>query len=114
MQIILASGEFKIMSEKTQKGTLYGVFMNNKLIDKFAEYKHAQKLTQDLFVARATTADDLLIGSTKFCPSPVDNGQLVTVVAKTNNGYIVQPLGTHADARLEVAPDALSDPPPAW
>lgn len=108
--IVLASGEFKIMFEANQ----YGVFMNNRPLDWFPEYKHASKLTQDLFVARATTSDDTMIGAKKFCPSGLGNGQIVIVVAKSKNGYFVQPVGTDSDSRMEVTPDVLTDPPPAY
>jgi hypothetical protein len=49
-----------------------------------------------------------MIGSRKFCPADAGNGQIVVVVARSSNGYIVQPVGT--TRRFEVSPDVLSDP----
>lgn len=108
MDVVLASGGFKMVAHQGR----YGVFMSDrkggwKEVDWFNTYKAASKLSQDLFVAQAMT-DDLMLGARKYCPDAFGNGQLVVVVAKSKNGYIVQPTGT--DTRIEVTADVLSDP----
>jgi hypothetical protein len=108
MDVVLASGGLKIVAH----GGRFGVFVSNKQggwkeADWFDKYADASKLSQDLFVAQATS-DDPIIGDRKYCPNAMGNGQIVVVVAKTKNGYIVQPTGT--TVRLEVSADVLSNP----
>lgn len=108
MDVVLASGGLKIVAHNGR----YGVFVANsaggqKEADWFDTYEKASKLAQDLFVSQATS-NDPMIGDRKYCPSGMGNGQTVVVVAKSKNGYIVQPVGT--DFRMEVSAEVLSDP----
>jgi hypothetical protein len=103
MEAIMASGGLKICKDKGR----FGLFLASQEIDWFADYNDASKLAQDLFVAKAST-DDPMIGTRKFCPGAVNNGQIVVVVSKSRNGYIVQPAGTNG--RMEVSAEVLSDP----
>jgi hypothetical protein len=87
----------------------YGVFLDNREVDWFATRAAASKLAQALFLsAKVTNVGDPLIGTRKWCPDAAGNGQNVVVVAKSDNGYLVQPVGT--GERLEVSADVLSEP----
>lgn len=109
METLVAAGGMKIMADAQRGSRKFGVFVDNQPIDWFAKYDDASKLAQDLFVAKAQS-DDPMIGKTRFCPSAMGNGQNVVVVAKTKNGYIVQPCGEPSNRRMEVDGGVLSDP----
>ena len=104
METVFAAGKFKIV----QADRRFGVVLAGREVDWFPRYEDASKLVQDLAVSSSVHPDDEMIGSRKFCPADAGNGQIVVVVARSSNGYIVQPAGT--TRRFEVSPDVLSDP----
>jgi hypothetical protein len=105
METILAGGGLTIKAHNGQ----YGVFLDNREVDWFATRQAASKLAQDLFAsAKVANVGDPLIGTRRWCPTAVGNGQNVVVVAKSEHGYFVQPVGT--SLRLEVSADILSEP----
>jgi hypothetical protein len=103
METILGGGGITIKAH----GGMYGVFLDNREIDWFTTRDAASKLAQDLFASAKAPGADALIGTRRFCPSAVGNGQEVVVVAKTDHGYLVQPSGT--SLRFEVSADVLSE-----
>ena len=109
METLIAAGGFRIVADAHRSPRKFGVFVDNRAIDWFSRYEDASKLAQDLFVTRARI-DDPMIGTIKFCPSALGNGQNVVVVAKTKNGYVVQPCGGPSANRMEVSGEVLSEP----
>lgn len=109
MEVLFAAGKFKIVQAPNRR---FGVIMAGKELDWFPSYNQASALVQDLTVSSSVNPDDALIGQLRFCPSDMGNGRNVVVVARTKNGYVVQPVG--ATTRFEVSPDVLSDPVRTW
>ncbi len=93
-----------------QDGFKFGVFLAGEKVDWFDDIQDARKLTQDLSISRVASANDTLIGQTKYCGDSLTNGRLVVVVAKIQKGYVVQTQGKPQD-RFEVTADELTDPP---
>jgi len=109
MDVIFAAGQFKIVQTPNRR---FGVFMANQEVDWFPGYAQASKLVQDLTVSCSVHPDDSLIGQRRFCPADMGNGQNVVVIARTKNGYVVQPVGS--TRRFEVSADVLSEPVKTW
>jgi len=105
METVLAMGPFKIVAHNGR----HGLFMENKEMDWFPTYNEALNLAQNLMIGVNASENDPMVGTKKFCPSSVGNGQLVIVVGKSANGYRVQPVGK--TTLMEVSKDFLSDPP---
>jgi len=108
MKLITAFGGANGLSIR-QVGSSYGVFWADKELDRFASYKDAAPLLQDLSISRIAAAGDELIGQLKFCENAFGEGGIVIVVGKAKDGYVVQRQGTRE--RFEVIADELSDPP---
>jgi hypothetical protein len=97
-------GGFSIKSERGK----FHVFCGQTLLDSFKDFETAATLLSDLHLSKKASDDDR-IGVKAFCPSMFGNGNAVVVVAKVEDGYIVQPVGS--DERMTVAEEHLSDLP---
>jgi hypothetical protein len=97
-------GGFSIKSD----GRRFYVYSGETLLDSFKEFETAAGLLGDLHLSKKATGDDR-IGTKAFCPSVFGNGDAVVVVAKVDEGYIVQPTGS--TSRMTVAEEYLSEIP---
>jgi len=97
-------GGFSIKSE----GDRFHVFCGQSLLDSFGDFETAATLLSDLHLSKKASDDDK-IGIKAFCPSMFGNGNAVVVVAKVEDGYIIQPVGSNE--RMTVAEEYLSDIP---
>jgi hypothetical protein len=104
METQFAVGDLSIKSDKNR----FIVFCSDKELDSFDSYNDAAKLVQDIHISKKSS-DDPLIGTVKFCPSELGNGNLVVVVASMQDGYLVQIVGSKM--RLAIAGEYLSNPP---
>jgi len=105
MEMIFASNGFKIYS----KDNLYPVFKGQDEIDTFASYSDASKTVQDLFISAHAYPEDTKIGVKAFCPDSLGSGNIVLVIGKSADGYVVQKSG--GGFRMEVSAEHLSDVP---
>lgn len=88
----------------------YGVFVKESAVSWHGQYDDAAKLLQDVYISKKASDDDM-IGTVKFCPSEVGNGILAVVVAKVEDGYLIQPVNSNDQSRFTVTADLLSEPP---
>lgn len=104
MEIEYAVGGLSIKSSKDR----FAVFRGSEELDSFNNYEDAAVLLSDLHLSKKASDDDK-IGTKVFCPAMFGNGNAVVVVAKVEDGYIVQPVGS--TDRMTIAEEHLSDIP---
>jgi hypothetical protein len=97
MQTEYAVGGFSVKKD----GDSFRVFCADKELDSFNDFKQAVGLVQDLHLSKRATKNDDLIGTQRFCSSMFGNGHRVTVIAKVEDGYIVQFAGTNDRLTIE-------------
>ena len=97
-------GGFSIKSNRDG----FHVFCGQSHLDSFKEFEDAAILLSDLHLSKKASDDDR-IGVKAFCPSAFVNGSEVIVVAKVDDGYIVQSVGSND--RMVIAEDSLQDVP---
>lgn len=107
MDTLLAQKGLAIKSSEGQ----FGVFVDAQAVDWFGTFDEASKLFEDLHISREAS-DDKMIGTVRFCPTEVENGTLVVVVAAVKDGYLVQRVGSNSAERFMMTADLLSEPPP--
>ena len=99
-----AIGDFSIKSEWDH----FVVCRGKEELKSFDNFEQAAALLSDLHLSRKAS-DDELIGTKVLCTNVFSNGDTVIVVARIDEGYVVQPVGSNE--RMTVTAESLSEIP---